>query len=528
MSTSMRIGIWSRWGVSALAFTLLMSCSLKVKVTENWERNKGSAIPLDEVTNTWNLLKSGTTPSPEALNTYNTATENAVVQIAKNWLEGSDEGARLRTSQGDATLHVNVINVPAIAVAKEVIPANFVHVRSGLQAESRVSGVGAPLIVQQPRSDSDPFIPDSGLWVPVTALLNLDHPHDPILELIDPTRQKSIMLSGRDFNLSADYTAAFARDFQERQLQFGELSGLLYFDQFAKRMGPYRMTPFDPAKEICFFVHGINSNPSTWDEVINRLYGDPAIRDRYEFWTFSYPTGAPIQYLAAEFRKGIEETLALRRTWGAKEQKITIVGHSMGGLLAKAATLSSGDEEWQKLFNTPLDQLDLSEKNKDTLRRMIYFQPIPEIRRVIFCAVPHGGSDMANQPAVQAINGLIKLPTQLLSLSTQVLARSASVLTPQGREFAHGRTSVQQLRAGAWTTAVFLNKPLNPQITYYSIIGNHRSAEVPVEKSSDGIVPYRSSHIEGAASELVVRPSGHAVHKTNAGMEEILRILKLP
>lgn len=135
---------------------------------------------------------------------------------------------------------------------------------------------------------------------------------------------------------------------------------------------------------------------------------------------------------------------------------------------------------------------------------------------------------MANQPAVQAINGLIKLPTQLLSLSTQVLARSASVLTPQGQEFAHGRTSVQQLRAGAWTTAVFLNKPLNPQITYYSIIGNHRSAEVPVEKSSDGIVPYRSSHIEGVASELVVRPSGHAVHKTNAGMEEILRILKLP
>ena len=44
--------------------------------------------------------------------------------------------------------------------------------------------------------------------------------------------------------------------------------------------------------------------------------------------------------------------------------------------------------------------------------------------------------------------------------------------------------------------------------------------------SSDGVVPYWSSHMDGAKSELIVS-SGHAAHQNPKAIEEVHRILTL-
>ena len=44
--------------------------------------------------------------------------------------------------------------------------------------------------------------------------------------------------------------------------------------------------------------------------------------------------------------------------------------------------------------------------------------------------------------------------------------------------------------------------------------------------SKDGVVPYWSSHMDGAESELIV-PSGHSAHQNALAIEEVDRILKL-
>jgi pimeloyl-ACP methyl ester carboxylesterase len=221
--------------------------------------------------------------------------------------------------------------------------------------------------------------------------------------------------------------------------------------------------------------------------------------------------------------------LAYRAGRGARDQRITIVGHSMGGLIGKSMTFSSGDAEWNRLFKVPLAQLEIAESERETLRRMLFFEPIPEVKRVVFCASPHHGADIVDHPGAKLLVDLIQVPSQLLILSTEIIAQSADALTPEGLEFARDRlTSLEQLSANAWTTSVFLNKPLNPPVAYHSIIGNSRLPHVPLEKTGDGVVPYRSAHLEGVVSELVVRPSGHSVHQTEAGTEEILRILNLP
>lgn len=526
------MGGW-RQIVAALGLGLVLapltSCSLKVKVNDGWDTLRQEPIPLGDASRTWSDLKEGRTPSADQIEAYNETVLRSVSQASKTWTTGSRDGSTLRTDTGELPLRIDTARVPGASLAEQIIPAEFVQVRRGLKNQSLVEGLGTPLIVRKPRTETDPMIPETGLWVPATALLNLDRPEAPVLELLDPTSGNRIAFSRSSFPLAANYTAAFARDFQDRQFQFQSIPALLRFEDYADRIGLYRVTPFHPDKEPCIFIHGINSSPSTWDEVMNTIYGDETIRERYEFWTFGYPTGAPIPYMAAEFRDAIRDMLAFRAAQGASDQHITIVGHSMGGLLAKTTTFSSGDAEWNRLFKVPVDQLDVPAEDRETLRRMIYFDAIPEVRRVVFCAVPHRGADIVETAAAKVVGGLIQVPTQVLLLSTRIITESAHLLTPEGLEFARDRlTSLDQLSSKAWTTAGFLNKPLNPAVSYHSIIGNNRLPGVPLEKTGDGVVPYRSSHLEGVASELVVRPAGHAVHRTDTGTAEIRRILLLP
>ena len=58
---------------------------------------------------------------------------------------------------------------------------------------------------------------------------------------------------------------------------------------------------------------------------------------------------------------------------------------------------------------------------------------------------------------------------------------------------------------------------------YYSIIGDETDG--PIEESTDGIVPYWSSHLPGAERELII-PSGHSVQETPKAILEIRAILK--
>jgi hypothetical protein len=67
-------------------------------------------------------------------------------------------------------------------------------------------------------------------------------------------------------------------------------------------------------------------------------------------------------------------------------------------------------------------------------------------------------------------------------------------------------------RAGSWL-------PSSPQVAIAQGRGD-------TPNSSDGVVPYWSSHLDGAQSEKIV-PSGHGSHQNIQGMEEIHRILIL-
>jgi hypothetical protein len=62
-----------------------------------------------------------------------------------------------------------------------------------------------------------------------------------------------------------------------------------------------------------------------------------------------------------------------------------------------------------------------------------------------------------------------------------------------------------------------------PGVAYHSIIGSLRPGGV--DDSTDGVVPYRSAHLDGVESEQVVR-SDHGVQKDGEAILEVRRILR--
>ena len=61
-------------------------------------------------------------------------------------------------------------------------------------------------------------------------------------------------------------------------------------------------------------------------------------------------------------------------------------------------------------------------------------------------------------------------------------------------------------------------------IPHHTIIGDRGKGDTP--NSSDGVVPYSSSHLAGAESEVIV-PDGHGGFKHPLAIQELRRILLL-
>src|SRR5438309_6932872 len=85
------------------------------------------------------------------------------------------------------------------------------------------------------------------------------------------------------------------------------------------------------------------------------------------------------------------------------------------------------------------------------------------------------------------------------------------------------RATIDYLAPKAPYLAV-LNKQ-SIQAPYHSIIGN-RGKPGPLADSSDGVVPYWSSHLDGAQSEVIV-PGPHGACELPQTIAELDRILRL-
>ncbi len=253
------------------------------------------------------------------------------------------------------------------------------------------------------------------------------------------------------------------------------------------------------------------------------MRSDPEIRAKYQIWLFYYATGTPVMTNSAELRDNLDETLrAVDPTdHDAATKRIVVIGHSMGGIMARTLVCSSGERIWEANFRAPAAQLKGDPQTIQFLVHIFHFQRNPRVQRIIFMAVPHRGSSMANSPVGYVGNSITRLSVREETGFAQLAQENPELMTPEGSAFDRGRISAIHTLSPKNPMLIALSQ-IPVEVPYHSIMGQqHWGAK---ETGSDGVVPYWSSHLDGAESELVVR-SGHQVIKNDDAIREVIRIL---
>ena len=239
--------------------------------------------------------------------------------------------------------------------------------------------------------------------------------------------------------------------------------------------------------------------------MVEALEAEPEIRDRYQFWTFGYSTGDPILYSAWLLRRDLDD--ARRRldpagTDGAFDRAV-VVGHSMGGLLAKMMVQDSGIRPWRLVSDRPFDELAGDPEDRDLFRRALFFQPRPEVRRVVFIATPHRGSppDRGRLPrlgrGLSASGSRCGRPT---GGSWSAKDRGSSRSGSSGPADQYRGAGV-----GAPVLTGLSELGLAPGVAAHSIVADHR--DPPRAGEGDGLVPYDRPTSTGWRPRCSCRPA---------------------
>ena len=343
------------------------------------------------------------------------------------------------------------------------------------------------------------------------------------IAISDLGRTAKMRIAGESIPLAGDFTAPLALSFGSiNDLKLG-IRAILNVGASADYNGIYLIEPFDPRRIPVLLLHGLTSSPLVWRNVATDAMENPLIRENFQFWYAFYSTGVPVPQSAALMR----EKIALIRRLGdphgisLASKNIVIVGYSMGGLIARVLATDMGDRLWSAVSKKPFDQVKLQPDDREKLRQWIFWKPVPGVREVIFLATPHRGTRMADASFAQLGRRLVGLPASLVGFQARAFSALADALenvNVSKRSF----TGIDSLSPGAPIYKAFERAPVAPGLTYHSVIGDRGRGDSP--KSSDGIVGYWSSHLDGAESELIV-PTGHDVQTHPKTETEIQRIL---
>src|ERR1700730_4990347 len=381
------------------------------------------------------------------------------------------------------------------------------------------SGLGAPLVAVGREIDKDARANFSlpRTYYGVTAIARFESQRC-VLSFEDPLAEETVRVDGYIYPLAADFTVPLAVMLASTNPKKLELTRLLNPAKYAETAQISRLQPYDPNKAVVLLVHGLMDSPATWTPMLNTLRGDANIRRNYQFWFYSYPSGYPYPYSASILRHELdaaEKRFPLRK-------KIVVIGHSMGGCISRLLITNLKPKLCMKLFNKPPEQVPLTPENKKLFTDALIFRHRPEVGRVIFISAPLRGSDLASNWLGRMGSSLVRAPSTFLSAGNAVL----KITTFHSGDLKLKRipNSVDTLAPNNRFVKAINTFPITPGIPYHTIMGDRGRGDAP--NSSDGVVPYWSSHMDDAKSECIV-PSAHPAHQNPKAIEEVRRILVL-
>ena len=425
--------------------------------------------------------------------------------------------------------------------------------------------------------------------LPVTLLLipqgnDLDtllKTHDFTLSIYDPFETQRTTVLGQPVALSANFSAAYGMWLSDNSLSPISKLNMLSKNFQTTQPHVFMLEPYDPNKRVIIMLHGLASSPETWISLTNDIFNDPTLRDNYQVWQVFYPTNLPIlenRYQIAELLQAAFKQVDPTGSAPASQHAV-LIGHSLGGVIGRM--LVSNDDlrpHLRDLINQnpsapdayAMRQLEQTVTSRDAFNDRFILHAMPQVDRAIFINAPFRGTDFADRWFARALRRLINLPAGFLQTVSQNLTSIftdgelannplASLFLQNGASQLSDQSFFVQLTKNLHvtprvTTNVLIganDKDLlnaleqskaaanNPAATFYNS-ANLQAAQARLDENqqllqqvktgvtsnlSDGVVPYSSSHLDGAESEKIFSGK-HDIHTDPQAILELRRILR--
>ncbi|MGF1578373.1 MAG: esterase/lipase family protein [Gemmataceae bacterium] len=410
--------------------------------------------------------------------------------------------------------------------------------RSAVQSRChQQAGFGVPVVVQRTRNrfrgPSERFY-FKQMTYPATAVLRPDRNHllgcptkgnsKAVIELYDTFRIKSITNANRALPLAWDFSAALA--FRAQNDPNTLPSPLRFFQPgiAVQDEGLFFEEPYQKGKIPLVLIHGLYSSPTTWIDLIADLRATPGFTNNYQIWTFRYATAKPFLASAARLREELRMALATcdPHRKDPALRRMVLVGHSMGGLVAKLQVICSGDQLWNVVANKPLAQVRTTPQTKKYLREVFYVRSEPYVKRLVLIATPHGGSPIAGGLVSGIVDKLITPEPQAQQVYDQLRRDNPGLLS--GEVSSGFPSSVDLLSSESCLLRAIRRIPVASNIPVHSIIGTGRT--MLLGGPADGVVPVQSARYHYASTELRIPAVHTTIHQQPAATAEVVRILR--
>ncbi len=414
-------------------------------------------------------------------------------------------------------------------VFDDIIPAADITL-DDLEERYRIAGVGVPLVGVIPamklRNDFGiATFRARGAVCSLTAIMEFRR-GEPVLRLIPRHECEDVRIGNNNYRLAGDFSASIEMYWNLTEVKKDRFLGLLRPQRVRDSTGLICMERYDPKKIPVILVHGLASSAATFGNMVNRLMSDPRIRQNFQFWYYNYPTGLSWVLTAKGYRTALQRTRDhfdpkhVNKNW----ERMIVVGHSMGGLITH---YSQCVEPWKILGEHPTDRALVESLEKqpgqhdqpDNRYDVYYFRPV-QAGGVVYMATPHRGAPIARNRFVMLLTNLVSLPTMLVHDAFSIATlRQDNILMNPGK-IKENYTSIRQLSPDSYSIRG-LAKLRVRDVPTYSIIGDRGYNNSP--RSSDGIVPYWSSHIAWGHEDIV--NADHHVQDSDETVPIFSRIL---
>ena len=448
---------------------------------------------------------------------------------------GDTEGLVLKAGErklpiGSISISLDTSQFPwKLEEFEKFLPADQYAVR-GVSVRNRTSGVGLPLIAVRKNADKRA---SGGQPAAVTAILRIqggvaalsDGKARAALELYSTLDSSTVnMNDGIAIPLESDLTTPMAYMLEGSELFDLGLMSFLGREPNKIPDGLYMTGLYRPGKIPVVFVHGTASNPVWWAKMFNTLRFYPMIREKYQFWYFVYTSNKAVAVSAGELRDALRDKVATLDPHGNDPalQQMVVVGHSQGGLLTKYTAVDTGEILVRALTGKKLDALEMPEESKDRLRHLIVFKPLSFVKKVIFLSTPHRGSFQSKEWSRNLLRWLVTLPATIVQNSMEFY----DYVTDDVKKLMGGEktffTSADGMSPDNPLLKALAEIPLAPGVQGHSIIAVQTDGDPKL--GNDGVVEYSSAHLDGMASEFIVK-SDHSSQLNPLAIDEVRRIL---